>query len=118
MIEIDEEDRATMRFGDGAFGAIPPSGADDQGHLPCRRWAHRQCRRAGTIQTIVNAPQLALLGAKVTNPEPATGGAERESIEHAVMHAPAVFRSLEAGGDRRGLQSPRPRLQRRGQGAG
>ena len=50
---------------------------------------------AGTIQTIVGAPQLALLGASVTNPDPATGGAERESIEHAVQHAPAVFRSLK-----------------------
>ena len=38
-------------------------------------------------------PELALLGATVTNPLPATGGADRESIEHAVRHAPAVFRS-------------------------
>jgi len=34
-----------------------------------------------------------LLGAKVTNPNPATSGAERESIEHVVKHAPYVFRS-------------------------
>jgi hypothetical protein len=50
---------------------------------------------AGSIQTIVGAPQLALLGAQVTNPAPATGGADRESIEHATQHAPAVFRSLK-----------------------
>jgi hypothetical protein len=92
-IEVDEEDRATVLFGDGAFGAIPSSGAvvratyrvggGSPGNLP-----------ADTIRTIVNAPQLALLGARVTNPAPATGGAERESIEHAVRHAPAVHRSL------------------------
>ena len=29
------------------------------------------------------------------NPKPATGGAERESIAHAVLHAPSVFRSLK-----------------------
>jgi predicted phage baseplate assembly protein len=46
-----------------------------------------------TITTIVEARQLALLGAQVTNRIPATGGAARESIDHAVQHAPAIFRS-------------------------
>jgi predicted phage baseplate assembly protein len=50
---------------------------------------------AGSIQTIVGAPQLALLGATVSNPNPASGGSDRESIESAVQHAPAVFRSLK-----------------------
>ena len=27
MVEIDEDDRASVIFGDGAFGAIPPNGA-------------------------------------------------------------------------------------------
>ncbi len=93
-IEIDEEERATISFGDGAFGAIPPNSAEIrvtyrvggglQGNVP-----------AHSIETIVDAPQLSLLGAQVTNPEPATGGSEHESIDHAVMHAPSVFRSLK-----------------------
>jgi hypothetical protein len=36
-----------------------------------------------------------LLGAQVTNPDPSTGGGDREDIQHAVQHAPAVFRSLK-----------------------
>ncbi|MCZ6819457.1 MAG: baseplate J/gp47 family protein, partial [Calditrichaeota bacterium] len=44
---------------------------------------------------IVDAPQLALASADVTNFDPATGGADRETIEHAVKNAPAVFRSLK-----------------------
>jgi predicted phage baseplate assembly protein len=94
MIQIDEDDRASVIFGDGVFGAIPPQGAliratyriggGVAGNVP-----------AGAIITVVNAPQLALLGGAVTNPGPATGGAEREAIEHAVAHAPAVFRSLQ-----------------------
>jgi hypothetical protein len=94
MIEIDQEDRATVIFGDGAFGFIPPNGHTIQvtyrvgggafGNVP-----------ANTIQTIVSAPQLALIGAKITNPAPASGGADRESIEYAIMHAPKVFRSLK-----------------------
>jgi len=94
VIEIDEDDQATVVFGDGSFGAIPPAGAEIRatyrvgggpaGNVP-----------ANAIQTIVGAAQLALLGAQVTNPAPATGGADRESIDHAVQHAPAVFRSLK-----------------------
>ena len=93
VVEIDDDDRATVVFGDGLLGAIPQGGAlikasyrvggGQVGNVP-----------AGAIQTLVGAAQLALLGATVVNPEPATGGAERESIEHAVQHAPGVFRSL------------------------
>ena len=92
VIEIDERDRATVRFGNNILGAVPKAesviratyrvGGGTQGNLP-----------AGTITTLADAPQLALLGAEVTHIEPATGGAGRESIEHAVEHAPAVFRS-------------------------
>jgi hypothetical protein len=94
VIEIDENDEATVIFGDGSFGAIPASGAQIQvtyrvgggpaGNVP-----------ANAIQNIVGAPQLALLGAQVTNPDPATGGGDREDIQHAVQQAPAVFRSLK-----------------------
>lgn len=92
-VEIDEGDRATVLFGDGVNGAIPPKdvlikatyrvGGGAFGNVP-----------AGSITTIVNCPQLVLAGAEVTNLEPAVGGADRESIEHAVRNAPAVFRSL------------------------
>ena len=94
VIEIDEKDRATVVFGDGTFGAIPARGS-----------VLRATYRVGggllgnvakdTITTIVNAPQLALIGAEITNSEPASGGSDRESIDHAVMHAPSVFRSLK-----------------------
>jgi hypothetical protein len=94
VIEIDEEDRATIIFGDGAFGAKPTSGTVVKATYRVGGGLIGNVA-AGAIQTIVNAPQLALLGAKVTNATTATGGAERESIEQAVRHAPAVFRSLK-----------------------
>lgn len=93
-IEIDERDRATVIFGDGAFGAIPGTGAVIKATYRVGGGLQGNCA-ANTITTIVNAPQLALLGAKVTNPVPSTGGAERESIENAVLCAPTVFRSLK-----------------------
>jgi hypothetical protein len=95
VVEIDEDDRATIRFGDGTLtGAVPPKNSTVQvtyrvGGGPLGNVA------AHSIETIVDATPLAPLGAKVTNPAPATGGADRESIEHAATNAPAVFRSLE-----------------------
>jgi hypothetical protein len=94
VIEIDEADQATVIFGDGRFGAVPASGAQIRATY---RVGGGQVGNgpADSIQTIVGAAQLALLGAQVTNPAAATGGADRESIENAIQHAPAVFRSLK-----------------------
>ncbi len=92
-IEIDENDQATVVFGDGNFGAIPASGVQIAATYRTGGGAAGNVP-AGAIQTIVGAPQLALLGATITNPAAATGGADRESIAHAVQQAPAVFRSL------------------------
>ncbi len=94
VIEIDENDESTVVFGDGGFGDIPPSGAQILATYRVGGGAVGNTP-AGSIQTIVGAPQLALLGAQVTNFDPSTGGADRETIQHAVQHAPAVFRSLK-----------------------
>lgn len=94
LISIDENDQATVIFGDGAFGAIPPPGAEIR--ITYRVGGGLKGNGvAESIQTLVDAPTLALIGAKVINPDAATGGAERETIENAVRHAPSVFRSLK-----------------------
>lgn len=92
-VEIDEDDQATIAFGDGVFGAIPPVGSEIRATYRYGGGAAGNVA-AGSIQSIVNAPALALLGARVTNGKPATAGADRESLEHAVQQAPSVFRSL------------------------
>jgi predicted phage baseplate assembly protein len=94
VLEIDADERATVIFGDGVFGAIPPVGALLKATYRVGGGPHGNVP-AQAIQTIVDAPQLVLLGARVSNPKPATGGAARESIAHAVLHAPSVFRSLK-----------------------
>jgi hypothetical protein len=94
VVEIDEDDQATVIFGDDSFGAIPASGAQIQATYRVGGGITGNVT-AGSIQTIVGAPQLALLGAQVTNPTAATGGADRESIDSSVQHAPAVFRSMK-----------------------
>ncbi|NOQ13307.1 MAG: hypothetical protein GQ583_02345 [Methyloprofundus sp.] len=93
-IEIDENDNATIVFGDGKFGAIPANnasisvsyrvGGGNKGNV-----------LANTIKTIFDAPELNLAAIKVVNKSPATGGSDRETIDHAISHAPKVYRSLQ-----------------------
>jgi hypothetical protein len=92
-VETDENEITTVIFGDGQYGMIPPSGSrifvsyrvggGTAGNVG-----------AGQIAVITQAPQLQLLGAKVVNRLPASGGAERESIERAIKFAPTVFSSM------------------------
>jgi uncharacterized phage protein gp47/JayE len=93
-IEVDENDYATVVFGDGEYGAIPDK--NDEIMVNYRIGGGKQGNvAAGAIDTIIDAPQLTLLGATVKNLKAATGGSERETIQHAVQQAPAVFRSLK-----------------------
>lgn len=93
-IDIDENDVATIVFGDNSFGAIPGNGYEIFATYRVGGGTKGNVA-AKTITSIIDAPKLALVGATVTNEKPATGGADRETLEHAVMHAPAVFRSLK-----------------------
>lgn len=90
MIEIDEDDWATVILGDGNFGAIPAAGAEIKATYRVGGGTHGNVA-ANTIQTILAPSPLTQLGVKVTNPRAASGGAERESIEAAVLRAPAQF---------------------------
>ena len=94
VVDVDAQDRATVRFGDGELGAIPDAGSELRITYRVGGGAHGNVA-AGAIETVLDAPRLALLGARVVNPEAATGGAERENVDHAVEHAPSVFRSLK-----------------------
>lgn len=95
MADIDTLDVATVIFGDGQNGAVPPPGATitvsylatlgEKGNLAPGRITQ--------ILTPVysDGVQVSL---SVTNPVPATGGASRETIEHARRQAPAELRTL------------------------
>lgn len=94
VVAIDENDQATIKFGDGRFGAIPREGAEIFATYRVGGGAHGNVP-AGSITTIVDAPQLNVLAVQISNPLAATGGADRESIEHAVFLAPQVYRSQQ-----------------------
>ena len=93
-IEIDQNDNATIAFGDGQFGAIPEAGATISVSYRVGGGSQGNVLE-NTINTILDAPELNLAGISVTNRTAATGGSDRETIDHAINHAPQVFRSLQ-----------------------
>lgn len=93
-VETDEADVTTVVFGDGQYGQIPPTGMRILASYRVGGGAAGNVG-AGQITVVSNAPRLQLLGAKVVNREPASGGAERETIEQAVKFAPLAFSSMQ-----------------------
>lgn len=94
MIETDQDEITTVIFGDGQYGQIPTTGARIVANYRVGGGAVGNVG-AGQIKGIANAPQLQLLGAKVVNRKPASGGAERETIDQAIKYGPTVFGSMQ-----------------------
>jgi hypothetical protein len=92
VVEIDENDQATVIFGDGQLGAIPPKDAEIRASYRVGGGAAGNVP-ADAIKSVLTG-ELARIGASVTGHGRATGGSDRETIESAVRQAPAVFRSL------------------------
>jgi predicted phage baseplate assembly protein len=93
-IETDEDDVTTVIFGDGQYGQIPPSGSRIIANYRVGGGTSGNVG-AGQITVVSRAPQLQLIGAKVVNRAPASGGEEREPIEQAIKFAPTVFASMQ-----------------------
>jgi predicted phage baseplate assembly protein len=93
-IETDANEVTTVVFGDGQYGEIPPVAAQI---LATYRTGGGEVGNVGSrqISIVSRSPQLQLLAAEVFNPDPASGGSERETIEQAVKYAPTVFSSMQ-----------------------
>jgi Baseplate J-like protein len=89
-VQIDDSDEAEIIFGDGTYGRIPPAGST------IRATYLIGGGQEGNVgpHTITVAKSGVNVPVTVTNPQAAAGGADRESIEHARVQAPQVFRSL------------------------
>ncbi len=91
VVEMEDDGRASLRFGDGLFGARPPAGST------LRATYRVGSGRAGNVGAeaiahLVTA-EAGIVG--VRNPLPAAGGAEPESIEQIKLAAPEAFRVQE-----------------------
>ncbi|WP_428269368.1 baseplate J/gp47 family protein [Haliangium sp.] len=93
-VVVDQNDRATVRFGDGLQGAIPTgtirvaykTGGGPRGNVD-----------AGSVVVVEGAFADAFgtaVEVSVTNPQPAAGGVPRQSLASARVRAPASLRTL------------------------
>ena len=90
-VQTNDVDEAELLFGDGRYGQIPPLGS------PIRSTYLIGGGSGGNVgaNTITVVKSGVNVSAKVTNPQSASGGADRESIESARRQAPRVFRSMQ-----------------------
>ncbi|RCK79230.1 MAG: hypothetical protein OZSIB_0344 [Candidatus Ozemobacter sibiricus] len=95
MAETDALDITRIVFGDGLRGAVPDSGAEIRVEYLETLGAEGNLG-PNLVTELLTAIYLegGLVPLAVINPVPATGGADRETLEHARRQAPAEVRSL------------------------
>ncbi len=101
VVELASDDRAQLRFGDGAFGARPAAytrfvaryrvGNGPAGDIGPEALAH--IASADPAISSETGPNAVIQ--RVSNPLPATGGLSPETIEQARRNAPQAFRTQE-----------------------
>ena len=95
LAETDGLDVTSISFGDGSHGAIPLAGATIEVSYLGTLGARGNLGPGLVTQVLTPIYQGgALASLAVTNTIPATGGADRESLDQARRQAPAELRSL------------------------
>ena len=88
-VEITD-DRGEMKFGNGLFAAVPAQGREIR--LSYRTGGGAQGNlRPETLNTLKDR----IAGISVTNPEPATGGRDAESLDAMLVRGPTDFHRLQ-----------------------
>ncbi len=97
LAEPLEDGRTVIRFGNGQNGAMPPANSA----IICEYRVVGEARgniKADTLKTVEAGPsEIKLISA--TNLTDATGGADRESLEHAKIYAPLKTMAMERLGN-------------------
>jgi hypothetical protein len=91
VLEIDDDGRASLRFGDGILGKQPTPGS----YLTARYRVGNG--RAGNVGAeAINRIVLTADGiTRIWNPLPATGGSDPEQLQQVRLYAPQAFRRQE-----------------------
>jgi len=90
--QTDDEEKMTVIFGDGRYGARLPTGSENVKAVYRNGIGKMGNVAAGQISLLVTRP----LGVKgVINPLPATGGADRDSRDQARRNAPIAVTALD-----------------------
>jgi hypothetical protein len=92
MVDIDDRERATIVFGDGAYGAVPPSGRNNI--VAKYRIGHGNAANVDA-DSIATMPRALTFLERSFNPIPASGGSDVESPESVKRQAAHRVRTLD-----------------------
>jgi len=94
VVEVERDGTAYLRFGDGTNGMLPPRGAEFQASYRVGNGKAGNVGRDSVVLIDTTQPNRAAIR-QVTNPLPAFGGRDPETIDHVRQSAPAAFRTQE-----------------------
>jgi hypothetical protein len=93
VAEVDDDGRATLRFGDDQRGLRPAPGVEMNATYRVGNGKAGNVGAEALVHVISNVPIPGI--DSVSNPMPAQGGADPETIEHVRRMAPQAFRIQE-----------------------
>lgn len=91
VVEVESDGTATIRFGDDEFGLRPASGASFAAGYRVGNGVRGNLGADSLAHVVTFEDGIGSL----TNPLPAAGGVDPESLEHVRQSAPAAFRRQE-----------------------
>lgn len=95
-VTIDNSDRVTIRFGDNTAGKIPPAGVQNLFVIYRTGGGLKGNISTGFLSTSVTGTAgLLAVTVEVSNYQPGSGGAERESVDEIRFNAPRFLRTNE-----------------------
>ncbi|HEX4719373.1 MAG TPA: putative baseplate assembly protein [Thermoleophilaceae bacterium] len=93
VVETDDDGRATLRFGDGIYGAVPPGGAYIQANYRVGVGSTGNVGAGALAHLLQGTTPLPVLD-QLRNPLPARGGIDPEPVERVKRTAPDAFRAV------------------------
>jgi hypothetical protein len=93
VVEVDDDGRAHLRFGDGELGMRPPAGATFVATYRTGNGAVGNVGRDAVTHLVLRSQSWSGIVVRPRNPLPAGGGTEPEPVAEAKMVAPHAFRT-------------------------
>lgn len=97
QFEVGHNDEPpTLRFGDGVAGNIPPSGVEVRAEYVANSGVSGLVTSNSITSVVTPLVVFAtIIPLTITNPEPSSGGADRETLESAKINAPRIFKARD-----------------------
>lgn len=95
VLEMEDDGRAYLRFGDDILGQKPPSGTEFKATYRLGNGEAGNIGAEALVQIVAERNDVRAAIAEVRNPLPAWGGIDPELIEQVKLYAPEAFRTQE-----------------------